>query len=125
MKDKRASESELKVLNILLKSEAKLTVREMIAILESEGTKWATRTVSTFLERMERKGLVGHERRGITNYYYALVEDQAYRHKEAKSFLDSRFNGSIRQFLTAFVEEDGISDEALDEIREWMKEFDD
>ena len=125
MKEKKVSESELKVLNILLKSEAKLTVREIIAILESEGTKWATRTVSTFLERMERKGFVGHERRGITNYYYALVEDQVYRHKEAKSFLETHFDGSIRQFLTAFVEEGAVSDEALDEIREWIKEFDD
>lgn len=125
MKGKLASESETKVLNVLLNSEEKLTVREIIAILEGEGTKWATRTVSTFLGRMEEKGLVGHERKGITNYYYPIVEDKTYRHKEAKRFLESYFNGSIKQFLTAFVEEDAVSEEGLEEIREWMKKFDD
>ena len=125
MEEKRASESQWKVLNLLLKSEGELTVREIAAKLESEGTKWATRTISTFLERMERKGLVGHQRRGITNYYYAKVTDQDYQHQEAKGFLERQFNGSLRQFLTAFVGEEDIPKESLDEIREWMKEFDD
>ena len=49
MKEKNASASEQKVLSILLNSQEKMTVKQILAELEKEDIIWAVRTVSTFL----------------------------------------------------------------------------
>ncbi len=121
MKEKNASASEQKVLSILLNSQEKMTVKQILAELEKEDIIWAVRTVSTFLGRMEEKGLVGHERIGITNYYYPTVERTDYKLKEARKLLNTYFNGSVANFVSAFADSDDISDEEINELKNWVK----
>lgn len=121
-KKKQASESETKVLSILLKSQDKMTVRQMCEILSAEGIPWITRTVSTFLDRMEEKGLVAHEKIGITNYYYPLVDRTTYKVDAAKNILGIYFDGSFKEMLTAFSNKGELSQEDIDELEKWIGE---
>ena len=118
---KTISASEQKVLNVLLNREnEKTTVREVCSILEGQGIKWATRTVSTFLDRIEQKGYAAHERTGITNYYYPTVKKEDYRITEGRKLLDTYFDGSIKNFIAAFAEEEGLSNDDIAELKEWV-----
>lgn len=113
--------SEQKVLNVLLNKEGeKITVREICSILEQQGIIWATRTVSTFLDRIEQKGYASHEKIGITNYYYATVNKDDYRIEEGKKLLDNYFGGSIKNFIAAFAEGKKVCDEDIEELKEWV-----
>ena len=118
---KTASKSEEKVLGILLdKGDEGLTVREACSILEAKGTKWATRTVSTFLDRLEEKGLATHEKKGITNYYYPTVDREKYGVEEGKRFLETFFGSSIKNFVSAFAKDEELSEKDLEELKEWV-----
>ena len=116
------SASEQKVLNVLLnRQNEKTTVREVCSILEGQGIKWATRTVSTFLDRIEQKGYAAHERIGITNYYYPTVRKEDYRITEGRKLLDTYFDGSIKNFIAAFADGDAASKEDIAELKEWVE----
>lgn len=118
---KTISASEQKVLNVLLNREnEKTTVREVCSILEGQGIKWATRTVSTFLDRIEQKGYAAHKRIGITNYYYPTVKKEDYRITEGRKLLDTYFDGSIKNFIAAFAEEEELSNDDIAELKEWV-----
>ena len=119
---KAISASEQKVLNVLLnRQNEKTTVREVCSILEGQGIKWATRTVSTFLDRIEQKGYAAHERIGITNYYYPTVRKEDYRITEGRKLLDTYFDGSIKNFIAAFADGDAASKEDIAELKEWVE----
>ena len=118
---KTVSKSEEKVLGILLdKGDEGLTVREACSILEAKGTKWATRTVSTFLDRLEEKGFATHEKKGITNYYYPTVDREKYGVEEGKRFLETFFGSSIKDFVSAFAKDEELSEKDLEELKEWV-----
>lgn len=118
---KTLSASEQKVLNVLMnRGDEKTTVREACAILEEQGMKWATRTVSTFLDRIEQKGYAAHERIGITNYYYPTVKKEDYRITEGRKLLDTYFDGSIKNFIAAFAAEEELSNDDIAELRDWV-----
>lgn len=125
MVEKQASASELKVLNILLKSNQALSVRQISELLEkSEDIHWAHKTISTFLKRMERKGLVNYEKRGLTYYYFPIIKQQKFFKKEATKLLHNYFQGSIKNFLSAFGENE-ISKEELEDIKNWVEHLND
>lgn len=121
MKEKGATTSEEKILKVLLNMEQHdITVKEIQAILEEEGTVWNIRTISTFLTRMEEKGIVEHEKRKITNYYYPVIDQTDLRVKEGKKLLDTYFQGSIINFLSAFAGSDEMTEKEMDELRKWV-----
>lgn len=116
---KLASRSEQKILNILLESKAKMTVKEICQIVkEQEGIDWNIRTVSTFLVRLEEKKFVEHEKIGITNYYYPIIEGKAYKMKASKSFLKSYYNGSLSNMVSAFADSEELSKEEINALRD-------
>lgn len=116
---KLASSSEQKVLNVLLESKSKMTVKEVCKIVkDQDGIDWNVRTVSTFLVRLEEKKLVSHEKIGITNYYYPIVEGEAYKMKASRSFLKSYYNGSLTNMLSAFTDSGELSKEDIKELRD-------
>lgn len=116
--DKLASNSEQKVLNVLLEFKSKLSVKEICKIIkEQDGTEWNIRTISTFLVRLEEKKLVNHEKMGITNYYYPIIEGDAYKMKASKNFLKSYYDGSLTNMLSAFTNCGELSQEDVKELR--------
>lgn len=118
---KTVSKSEEKVLAVLFdKGDEGLTVREACSILEAKGNKWATRTVSTFLDRLEEKGYATHEKKGITNYYYPVADNRKYGLEEGKKIIDQFFGGSLKNFMTAFAEDNELTDDDINELKEWV-----
>lgn len=121
MKEKGATTSEEKILKVLLNmDQEEITVKEIQAILEEEGIVWNIRTISTFLTRMEEKGIVKHERRKITNYYYPIIDQTDLRIREGKNLLDTYFQGSITNFLSAFAGSDEMTEKDMEELRRWV-----
>lgn len=116
---KLASESEQKILNILLDSNDRMTVKEICKMIEEkEKIVWNNRTISTFLSRLEDKGFVSHDKVGITYYYYAIVKGEDYKVKASKGFLQSHFAGSITNMLSAFNDTGELSKKDIKELKD-------
>lgn len=103
------SNAEMKVMNHIWKTGAMITVPEMLAILNEEGEEWTYPTVATFLRRLEAKGILGVTKKGNKLCYFPLVSKEQYETKEAEGFVESKFGGSLKNFLVAFRGSDKIS----------------
>lgn len=54
---------------------------------------WAPQTVSTFLNRLIKKGYLRMERKGRYCYYYPKVALEEYREEKLRSIVDVLFDG--------------------------------
>ena len=76
------TDSEYEIMKILWASREKLTVAHVVQALDDH--RWTASTVSTFLQRLLKKEVVGCEKKGKTNLYYPLLLalDMLALHKE-------------------------------------------
>ena len=120
----KISQSEKFVMDEIWKCDRMVTVSDMVSILNSKGENWAYQTVATFLKRLEGKGLIDSTKKSNVLYYYPLISRQEYKNIEAKSFVNNSFGGSLKKFLTAFSNDDKLSNKDLDDLKEWFKDVD-
>lgn len=120
------SNSEMKVMNHIWKTGAMITVSEMLAILNEEGEEWTYPTVATFLRRLETKGILGVTKKENKLCYFPLVSKEQYETNEAEGFIESKFGGSLKNFLVAFRGgSEKISKNNINDLKAWLDELDD
>ena len=119
------SNSEMKVLKKIWERQEMITVQDMLNILNEDGEEWAYQTVATFLKRLESKKILSSTKKGNKLCYYPLISKEQYEKREAKGFVNKKFNGSLKSFLVAFSGSDELNDKDLKDLREWLHEFDD
>ena len=118
------SNSEMKVMGKIWEGKEMVTVKDMVGILNEEGEEWAYQTVATFLKRLETKGFLSSTKKGKKLYYFPLISREQYEKKEAKGFINSKFGGSLKNFLVAFSDSDTIDDKEIKDLKAWLDEFD-
>ena len=109
------SNAEMKVMNHIWKTGAMITVPEMLAILNEEGEEWTYPTVA----------ILGVTKKGNKLCYFPLVSKEQYETKEAEGFVESKFGGSLKNFLVAFRGSDKISKKDMNDLKAWLDELDD
>lgn len=119
------SNSEMKVMNKIWEKGEMVTVPDMVTILNMEGEEWAYQTVATFLRRLEAKGFLAVTKKGKKLCYFPLISKAQYEKKEAEGFVESKFGGSLKNFLVAFRGSDKISKNDIEDLKAWLDEFDD
>lgn len=110
------TESEYRIMKILWKSEKKLTVSEVLR--ELDGAGWTASTVSTFLQRLLKKGVISCDKKGKINFYYPLLKQKDYDMSETASFLDKIYSGSVKNLMAALVENKKLSKEDISDLRQ-------
>lgn len=118
------SNSEMKVMNKIWEKGEMVTIPDMVTILNEEGEEWAYQTVATFLRRLEAKGVLSSTKQGKKLFYFPLISREQYEKREAKGFINSKFGGSLKNFLVAFSDSDTIDDNEIRDLRAWLDEFD-
>jgi BlaI family penicillinase repressor len=120
--DKRISEAEWKVLEVLWK-ESPLTSAEIIARLEAE-TEWAPNTVRTLLARLKDKGAISPStREGKMRYKPRLTREKCVR-SEGDNFLSRVFGGRMAPLLLHFAREAKLTPEEARELRDILEKGD-
>ena len=90
------------------------TVQE--ALEETHG--WAYSTVKTTMDRMVAKGLLAtHAIRNLNLYTAAVSRDDAKR-GELQRLLRRAFDGALTPMIQFIVEEEGLSEQELQELRD-------
>ena len=79
--------------------------------------KPAYNTVSTIVRILENKGFVGHTAYGKTHKYYPLVEKSSYTKKMMNGIMYNYFNNSIKQMVSFFSNEKGLTASELEELK--------
>jgi BlaI family penicillinase repressor len=93
------------------------TVQENL--LESRG--WAYSTVKTTMDRMVAKGLLAtHSIRNLNLFTSQLSHAEA-RRSELRQFLRKAFDGALSPMIQFLVEEEDLSDDELQELRQLIR----
>ena len=109
-------EAELEIMKVLWQAGKPVNTQYINEAVEEKG--WKRTTVSTFLARLVEKGALSCERRGKLYYYFPLISQREYRKSQTKHLIASLYNGSVKDFAVSLFEEETLSEEDIQELRE-------
>jgi len=115
----RLSETELEVMGEIWQMPAPVTVSCVLEIFAAR-RGWKTSTLSTILDRLIDKGYLTKTMQGKTNYYSPTLTASGYKERETRTFLDSMYHGSVKNFVAALADSGDMTEEEVAEIRAWF-----
>jgi len=92
------------------------SVRDVLAKLAPE-RNLAYTSAATILRIMEQKDFVTSKKRGKTFVYQPLLAKDAYQAKTLRDLSEKLFDGTPATMVARLVDDQGMSEEALAEIR--------
>lgn len=113
------SEAEFEVMKIVWKY-APISTNEVTERL-TRTTDWSPKTIQTLLKRLVTKGALTYEKQSRVFIYSPAVEESEYVGQKSSSFLNRYYDGHISSMVSAYLENDRLSEEELDELRALLK----
>ncbi len=99
------------------------TVRDVHEAL-SRARQWEFSTVQTYLRRLEIKGYLVGRLDGRTRVYRAKVRPRTVIRESVDDLIDRLFGGEALPLMRHLIEERGINDAELAELRKLMQRLD-
>lgn len=109
------SEAEFEVMKIVWKY-APISTNEITEKL-LQTTNWSPKTIQTLIKRLVTKGALTYEKQSRVFVYTPLVKEREYIGQESSSFLNRYYNGDITAMVSAYIENDKLSESELDTLR--------
>ena len=109
------SEAEFEVMKVIWKH-APISTNEITDKL-TQTTKWNPKTIQTLIKRLVTKGALSYEKQSRVFVYTPLIEEKEYIGQESHSFLERYYDGDITAMLSAYIEDDKLSESEIDTLR--------
>lgn len=109
------SEAEYEVMKIVWKN-TPVSTNEVTEALTST-TDWSPKTIQTMLKRLVNKGALTYVKEGRVFVYTPLVEEDEYISQKSSSFLSRYYDGELTSMVSAYLENNRLSDEEISELR--------
>ena len=119
--DKRISDAELDLMEVLWAADEPLTSAEVAERLDERG--WSLGTIKTMLSRLIAKGAISHRQDGRRFLYSPAIERGAYVGSESKKFVERLFGGRLSPLVARLAEEDALDAKDIAEIEALLKEL--
>jgi BlaI family transcriptional regulator, penicillinase repressor len=120
--DKRISDAELEVMEVLWEAAGPLTAAEVAARIGEE-RGWSLATVKTMLSRLAAKGAVSHREESRRFHYSPVILREAYLGHESRRFVDRLFGGRLSPLVARLAEEDALDPDDIAAIEALLKEL--
>lgn len=105
-------DSELEVMRVLWDAGGALALFEIRRALSAR-CGWEDSTVKTLLRRLQDKGIVSLERRGV---YGAVVTKEEYDRWSTRTFVNKIFAGSAKKLVASLVSDGQLSKTDISEL---------
>ena len=109
------SEAEYEVMKVVWES-APISTNEVTDRLTAT-TDWSPKTIQTMLKRLVNKGALTYVKEGRVFVYTPLVEEEEYISQKSSSFLSRYYDGELTSMVSAYLENDRLSDDEISELR--------
>lgn len=109
------SEAEFEVMKIVWKH-APISTNEITNRLV-QTTTWSPKTIQTLIKRLVTKGALTYEKQSRVFVYTPVVKENEYIGQESNSFLERYYDGNITAMLSAYIENDKLSETELEHLR--------
>lgn len=116
---KRLPESELEIMMIIWEYNRPVNRMEIEKHLKKAV---AAPTILSFLNRLETKGFVSVEKIGKINWYTPLVKEEEYLQKESRNILQKMYQNSLKNFMTALYDGNGLSAQDIEDLKSFIEE---
>jgi predicted transcriptional regulator len=120
--DKRISDAELDLMEVLWAASEPLTSADIIERLEAQ-RDWSPATVKTMLSRLAAKGALTHREDGRRFLYSPAIERDFYVGRESRRFVERLFGGRLSPLVARLAEEDALDDDDIAAIEALLKEL--
>ncbi|RRH50046.1 BlaI/MecI/CopY family transcriptional regulator, partial [Clostridioides difficile] len=77
----------------------------------------------TILSKLAKKNYLYSQKTSKCTYYTIAVREKDYLKVETKKFFSFFHNNSLKSFFTALNDEENLSDDKLDMLEEWVKNW--
>ena len=122
MKPKQLSNLEQEVMDIIWLCK-ECTIRDVLTEI-SKKRKIAYTTVSTIIQRLEDKGFIAKNQKGIAYFYNPKISKESYSKRVAKSFLKNFVNSFGDTAISSFAESiDTLPKKKKDYFLELLDEY--
>lgn len=109
------SEAEYEVMKIIW-AFAPINTNEITERLV-RSTSWSPKTIQTLIKRLVNKGALSYEKQGRVFVYTPLIPEKDYIGEKSRSFLKRFYHGDITAMVSAFLENDALSEDEIDSLR--------
>ena len=109
------SEAEFEVMKIVWKH-APISTNEITDKL-LQTTSRSPKTIQTLIKRLVTKGVLAYEKQSRMFVYTPLVDEAEYIGQESNTFLNRFYDGNITAMLSAYINNDELSEDEIDELR--------
>jgi len=120
--DRRISDAELSVMEVLWAASGPLTATEVAEHIDAD-RDWSLATVKTMLSRLAAKGALTHREDGRRYFYSPAIERDSYVGSESRRFVDRLFGGRLSPLVARLAEADELDDEDIAAIEAILKEL--
>ena len=109
------TEAEYEVMKIVWKY-APINTNEITEKLLATSS-WSAKTIQTLIKRLVNKGALTYEKNSRVFVYTPLVKESEYISQESNSFLNRYYDGDITAMLSAYIENDKLSETEIETFR--------
>ena len=119
VKNYSMSDAESEVMEKLWEQTESIKQSTLLALFTEEGKAWKRQTLNTFLERLEKKGLVERENRMVK----AVYNKEEYHLMQMKESIDSMYGGKLSNFVAAFAKKNAIDKKEAEALMNILDHF--
>lgn len=109
------SDAEFEVMDVIWKY-APISTNEITDRL-TRTKDWNPKTIYTMLSRLEKKGVIVHEKESRVFVYTPCVRKEQYIEAESRTLADRFFDGAMNRMVVSFLDQKELSSEDLDELQ--------
>ena len=109
------SDAEFEVMDVIWKY-APISTNEITDRL-ARTKDWSPKTIYTMLSRLEKKGVIVHEKESRVFVYTPCVRKEQYIEAESRTLADRFFDGAMNRMFVSFLDQKELSSEDLDELQ--------
>ena len=109
------SEAEYEVMKVVWKH-APISTNEITQQL-LKTTSWSPKTIQTLIKRLVNKGALSYEKQSRMFVYTPMAKENEYIGQESNSFLKRFYGGNITAMVSAYLEDDKLSEAEIETLR--------
>lgn len=113
------SDAESEVMEKLWEQTESIKQSALLVLFEEDGKAWKRQTLNTFLERLEKKGLVERENRMVK----AAYSKEEYHLMQMEEAIDSMYDGKLSNFVAAFAKKNTINEKEAETLMNILNHF--
>lgn len=117
----KISEAEWEVMKVVWSKSSPCTANDIVDAL-IDVADWKSNTIKTLINRLVKKKALGYEEERRLYLYYPLVSQAECIKSETKSFVKRVFGGALQPMLAAFLQDEKLSPEEIEELKRLIEE---